>query len=408
MVSPPVYSLVDLTVSGKTSGDAGFGPGTGYNYKADGITFTMNAGDNIGVTGGISVDNNNGVAGTPFAGSVLNFTGSSQVAGTVGPTNPISTINLNGAGSIVRFAGDVTLSTGIVMTADGTLTFADGVDLISGSIDNTAGAGKGTILFEGSTVTHGIIGNTNPFLLIKGNSNGGAGTTTTFDGPLVKATTININDNGVAGSTLLFDNAIGEIVGNITAKTNNLDTLNLNQAATLTGNIGTNATGFLLVKVGAQDDTAVTGNIFAKTAQFQADNTLTLADGNSITGNVDSTGAGNGTLEFLGAGGVTGTIGATNALNQVDMDGAGKTVSLGGNTKVANGVNFTGATNTASVLNIADGVTLTGNLDNKTLQSAGIVNFAGTGVVTGTAGATQAINTINLNGGAGNKCEFPR
>jgi uncharacterized protein with beta-barrel porin domain len=401
--APSVYALVDLTVSGKTSDDAGFDPATGYNFKADGISFTVTDGDNIGVTAGISVDNNNGVPATPFVASTLNFAGSSLVTGTVGPTNAVETINLQGAGGTVRFAGDVTLSKGIVMSADGTVVFADGVDLIAGSIDNTAGAGKGKIEFEGSTVTHGSIGNTNPFLLITENSNGGASKTGTFEGPVIKATTFFINDNGVAGqgSTLLFNNAIGQVTGNITAKTNNLDTVNFLDTVSMTGNIGTGATALAKVMVGATDDLAMSGNIFATLTQFQDDNTLTLADTNIITGNVDTTGAGKGTLEFLGGGGVTGTIGATNAINTVLLDAAGKTVSLGGNTKVTNGVNFSGASDTTSVLNIADGVTITGNLDNKTLAIAGIVNFKGDGGVTGTTGATKAINTINLNGTAG-------
>lgn len=49
-------------------------------------------------------------------------------------------------------------------------------------------------------------------------------------------------------------------------------------------------------------------------------------------------------------------------------------------------------------LNIADGVTITGQIDN-TIGNAGIVDFAGSGIVTGDIGATAGINTINVEAG---------
>ncbi len=402
VISAPAYGvLLDLGAgaANKNSDDAGFFPTDGYNYKLAGITFNITDGDNIGVSAGISVDNNNGVPATPFAGAVLNFQGSSQVAGTVGPTNPMLTFNLDGESSTVRFAADVTLSGGINMNKDGTVAFADGVDLVSGYIDNTTGtAGKGKIVFEGSNVTHSSIGNTNAFQLITANSNGGGGEIIIFEGPVVKATTIHLNDNAAVGSTLQFNNVIGQVTANITTKTNGLNTLDLLAVDTLTGNIGAGGTGFGTVKVGATDNTTVIGNIVATTTQFQADNTLSLGDGNTITGNVDSKVAGSGSLEFLGAGSVSGTIGATNALNQVVLTGAGKAVTLNGDTKVTNSINFSGTANATSALNLADGVDITGEIDNKTAATAGVVNFLGNGSVSDAMGGTRALTAINIQG----------
>jgi|GEM_PF-3390904 len=415
VVSPPAYAvLVDITVSGKNSDDAGFDPAGGYNYKADDISFTVTDGDNIGTTLVVavptSVDNNTGVVATPWAKSVLNFTGSSIVLGAIGTTNPIESISLQGINKTVQFDGDIKLSKGITLelvATDGTINFADNVD-VTGFIDNKIGASKGKIEFQGTGTVSGSIGGTNAFQLLTVNSNGNNLETVTLLGPVNKATTFLVNDSATVGqgTILQFNNIIGQITGNITAKTNNIDTVDFINAVSMTGNIGTNATGFAKVMVGANDELALTGNIFSTLTQFQADNTLTLSDGNTITGNVDTTVASTGILEFTEAGGVTGTIGATNAINQVIMNGAGKTVSLGGDVKVTNGVNFSGAADTTSVLNLADGVDITGNLDNKTALSAGIVNFAGEGGVSGTTGATKAINTINLKGGAGKTVEF--
>lgn len=84
---------------------------------------------------------------------------------------------------------------------------------------------------------------------------------------------------------------------------------------TVTGNVLFSSDGTLVASKG------ITGNI-----DFAGNNgVLQLADNQSITGNVDSTGSSAGTLEFLGKGTVTGSIGATNALTALKFSGAGAT-----------------------------------------------------------------------------------
>jgi len=82
---------------------------------------------------------------------------------------------------------------------------------------------------------------------------------------------------------------------------------------TLAGNVLFSSDGTLIASNGITGDVDFAGN----------DGVLQLADAQTITGNVDSSTAVAGTLEFLGAGTVTGTIGATKALTALKFSGAG-------------------------------------------------------------------------------------
>ncbi|WP_375332012.1 autotransporter domain-containing protein [Candidatus Tisiphia endosymbiont of Temnostethus pusillus] len=204
---------------------------------------------------------------------------------------------------------------------------------------------------------------------------------------------------GGAGSTLVVrsdDN--GDIaVGNVSAGVHQQGVLTFTTGGTV-GQIGANGASLAAVNIGAG---AVTlgGNVWAENTNLtDIASVLNLAAGTTITGNVvNTTGANNkGTLTFKGAGGVTGTIGAAganNALAAVNI-GAGA-VTLGGNVWATN----TKLTDAVSVLNLAAGTTITGNVDNTSgVNNQGTLTFAGDGKVIGTIGATNALAQVNFNG----------
>ncbi|MGE3318974.1 MAG: autotransporter domain-containing protein [Candidatus Berkiella sp.] len=396
VISQPAYSFTAINAST----DTGTTPSAdGYDIQTKDVVLTVNDSDNLTNDTGISVANNN--TGAAVSGTGVIFLGSSIVSGTLGGVNPLEFVTLQGAGDNVLFQDDVTLTKGTTMAADGTAIFADGVTH-TGFIDNTVGAGKGKIELQGSGTITGSIGDTNAFQLLTANSDGNASELVLLSGPVIKADTILVNDNGIAGqgTTLRFDNAIGQITGNITTKTLNLDTVDFLNAVQVTGDIGTSNIAFAKVMVGKNDDLTVAGNIYAAATQFQADNSLVLTDNHSITGTVTTAVANNGILEFQGTGGVTGQIGtAALPLNGISLQGgAGKTVTLGGAVFLDNDIRFEGAATATSVLNLADNVDVTGDIDNQTLSSAGILNFQGSGSVTGAIGGTKALTAINIQG----------
>lgn len=96
---------------------------------------------------------------------------------------------------------------------------------------------------------------------------------------------------------------------------NSTGQVTLNQALALGagGNIAFGADGTLISDGGITGDVDFAGN----------EGVLQLADGKTITGNVDSSSASAGTLEFLGKGTVIGSIGATNTLTKLKFSGAG-------------------------------------------------------------------------------------
>lgn len=135
-----------------------------------------------------------------------------------------------------------------------------------------------------------------------------------------------------------------------------------------------------------------------------------LQAGGLITGNVDNTG-GNavaGTLKFTAAGGVTGTIGATKALTEVEFNAGGNAVNLGGNAAatdfkfaaaddvtvgtITGNVNFA---NNAGILTAAG--LITGDVDS-TVGANGTLNLAAGSGVTGAIGATNGLIVVNATG----------
>lgn len=387
---PGLTALTPITVNGDSST---LSPATGYDFQADNITFKMIDGDNIGTSGGVSVDN------TPNKlNSNLTFNGSTVVQGTIGPTNPIDTLTLAGGSlSTVTFQDDVIISDVLNITNDGTASFVDNATL-TGSVDNKAGVdGKGTLIFQGNSILAGSIGATNSLKKIIVNSTSVAGANVILASPTIKATEINVKGTT---TTLQLNDAVMQLVGNITTDTNNTNILDVFNATSITGDIGTNTTGFNQLLVGANNDLTVDGNITASTITIQNNKQLTLGADKTIIGNVVSAAPNTGTLLLAGNATVNGLLGTgLSPLSQVIMNGANAIVTLNGNTFTQNGVVFDSGATATSTLNIADNVNVTGNIDNNTPgPNIGTLQFAGASTVTGSVGSTQALNAINFQG----------
>ena len=400
--------LVPIPLSGLNSGvlpDLG----QGYDYALPGLTFTILDADNIGSTFipllglNASVDsllpvNNN---------ETLNFAGGATVTATIGSSTPLGTINLQTANKTVNFQGNV--SAGVInFAANAKANLSDTV-IITANVDNTSGtAGEGTLQFQGGGQVIGNVGNTNSLQLITVNSAGSIQKSVELDGAVINVVTIHINDDGTGnsanGSTLKLNNAAMTLSANITANTNNEDILDITNAATLTGDIGANGQGFNLIRVGAQNNTSVNGNIFATLTQFQGNNTLSIGNGNIITGAVDSTLPGTGILQFIGSGQVTGNIGNNNAISTLQVNssgGVGKQVELDGTVIKINTINTVGDGVNAStlLLNSAGVMALTGNIAPSNSNNLDILNIANIGNTTlsGNIGtSTKAFNLLKV------------
>ena len=106
--------------------------------------------------------------------------------------------------------------------------------------------------------------------------------------------------------------------------------------------------------------------------------------------------AANGTLEFLGAGGVEGTIGAYNALTKVIANGDG-TVKLANGTSKATTFEINHAN---AIIEVAAGGA--GKLEGDVIANGGTLKFLGNGEVTGTIGAgNAALTKLTANGANG-------
>ncbi|MFI4937792.1 MAG: autotransporter domain-containing protein [Candidatus Berkiellales bacterium] len=397
-----VLTQLNLAANGQNSGNATYPPTNGYQYT-DSVTFTILDLTNVGNTGGVSFTSG-------LLAPTLDFAGTSVVSGTV---TDITTINIQGApSSTVTFDSTVNSTGGndnLNITANGTVSVVSGSNLNSINVDNTSGIpSQGTLQLQGTNSVTGNIGFTQPLNLITLNSAGIASAIDTFatGSFVVNATTITVNDdksgNPATGTTLSLNGPMALTASNITVTTNNEDTLQLNNGPLqVNANIGAIGSGFNLITIGA-GDFAINGNIFATLTKFTvAGATLTLGNNPTITGNIDSTAAGQGTLIFPGNGIVTGTVGTTNALNEIDIEGgAGTNVNFQSSVKVQPGnINFNGAASPTTGITFNDGVIITANIDSPLAAGNGELFFLGGANVNGTIGViTHPINAIFLEG----------
>jgi len=392
----------------------------------------------------------------------------------------------------------------------GPLTLANGSQLIINSFDkgditlpSTIDGDRdhkgpdGTITIHNNVTFQNAIGIKDPIALINLNSTGG--NAATFKSA-VKATNINFRANGIVnfqelnvtgdidfdgneGTINLSDTVIingrvnnsgidpagilnflgnGTVRGTIGANTA-LKAVNFNGGANTTVTLNENASATTFT-YGAAGTVNAEGNITGKVNFANHAGVLNLAAGQTITGNIDSKGGVNGTLNFAGAGMVDGiitnlaainfnnaaninfkqsaaaenftynaaaTVNATAIIGNIDFNGyAGilntdlaikGNINLNGGATVFAGDLITGdvtygaaGTLTAKggikgnvdfagkngVLNLAADQTITGNVDS-TGKIGGILNFAGNGEVTGTIGANRKLAKMNIQGANG-------
>ncbi len=365
--------------------------------------------DSQTITG--NVDSSTSSAGT------LEFLGKGTVTGTIGGTNALSKLKFSGAGDITIPQGNAetieVANKDTVITASKALTanilFSSNGRLISdkGITGNVDFAGKDGLLQLADSQT--ITGN--------------------VDSSTSSAGTLEFLGKGTVTGTIGGTNALSKLkfsgAGDITIPQGNAETIEVANKDTvitaskaLTANILFSSNGRLI------SDKGITGNVdFAG-----KDGLLQLADSQTITGNVDSSTSSAGTLEFLGKGTVTGTIGGTNALSKLKFSGAGDITIPQGNAETIEVANkdtvitaskaltanilfssngrlisdkgITGNVDFAGkdgLLQLADSQTITGNVDSST-SSAGTLEFLGKGTVTGTIGGTNALSKLKFSG----------
>jgi outer membrane autotransporter protein len=213
------------------------------------------------------------------------------------------------------------------------------------------------------------------------------------------------DDIGETGTTSVDNNAgnAGGVCGGAACAG---DTLIFAGSSDVAGEIGTtNPINNIFIQGGVGTNVFFDGDLFLSanginfnTATPTASTQMEFGDNVIIFGNIDNkTGTANiGTLQFDGTNAVTGTIGATKALNAVNMIGPGDQIFFDGDVQAKN-VNFASTANAGTTLILPDTVDITGNLDNTTgTANVGTVEFQGTSTVTGTVGATSALNQLNI------------
>ena len=352
-----------------------------------------------------------------------------------------STAYLGDAGG---YAGTLTsqgnLTTDIVFTGDGVFDLSSNKTMtgnISTLIDN-----KGNLfLNEGSSVVGTIGSATDKLSTIRLNHSSNLTYNTQYDhaytlisgvlGVLTFNDTLNGNlDLAVNGTVSVMNGS--HINGTITTQTNETGSLVLNGNSMVTGSIGSASQKFKTVTsntalgetntflgdiyisqntliVGGVGTTSLYGNVTGN-VDFSADGIVDLAASKTITGNVDNkTGTPNQGTLILGDGAdVTGTVGATNSLKNVQLNNTtAYTIDSAWNTQQfeANGL---GQVNIDSnlisnlllsenvTLNLAGGNMLSGNIDANTANQGKIILGDGA-IVSGTVGVTNALENIQLN-----------
>ncbi|MBS0288868.1 MAG: autotransporter domain-containing protein [Proteobacteria bacterium] len=397
-------ALVPLLLSTNTSLTPDLG--LGYLFALPNITLTVTDGDIIGnsflpllnLTGSID-------AALLANSNTVFFAGAATLTSFVGATYPIDTIEFQAA-KTVNFNGPLRVNTAN-FAANATMNLADGVFVV-GDMDNTSGvAATGSILFQGNGLLTGDVGNTNSLGLIRINAAGVGAKTVELFGDLINVATLAINDDGSGNannaSTLKLNDPDMVLTGNIIATTTNQDIVDIVNADTISGNIGSLGSILNLVRVGQFNDTTVNGNIFATSTQFQGNNTLRMTDGKVINGNVTTSANGSGDIAFIGGGQVTGNIGVINRLALITVNSsqaAGKTLELNGSTINVSAIQILGgaANPTTILLNGVSPMAVTANIttNNNNLDILNVANVGPTTITGNIGGSGKAFNLVNV------------
>jgi hypothetical protein len=450
-------SLGNATLDGAVTTSANTTSGILNVNSSAANTFTINGALGNSDTQRLSSVNVNDAASAVFASDVyaqdvnFNGTGSATFDGKLNADD----VSVGAAFAYVTFNDNVTAT---ITTHGPAIKLASGKEIdgtIDGNADNT---GSLVLLGDGSLL--GAVGNIHSLSSITTAANstatfsGAVNTKTlTFKGDVVfndqanitdtvnftadaQSMTVKANatfDSNFAGknSTIIFDstNADVEFNGNITTTKNNTGTIKLQGAnqVTVIGEIGDATYALSTIELAADLGNASFsgGDVYAKnitikggSADFSNNVTaniglngvgvgVTLGDSVKVTGAIDNTSVfdGSGQVTISGNSEITGSIGDTQALASLVLNGGvDTTVTLGSvvNAKaIAIGAgqatfndDVNGAISLLGTVNLADAKTITGNIDGNT-KNTGVLNFLGDSTVDGQIGNTHPVNTIN-------------
>ncbi len=323
--------------------------------------------------GALAIDN---VGTTSTAATNLTVTGAAAVTG----TTAITAGTAAGSDAILTLNNASNTLTGLVTLTDvaggaggqAKLIFgtANTTDTLTGGVNANA-ADEGTVLLNGSNVITGAIGTINAVHEVDA---GAAGTTSSISGA-TKATTVKLTGTGAFTNT-----------GAVTAT-----------------NLDVNGTGSVTLNAAANN--AITNTV------FNADGTVNVGTGGTLTSAVTTATTNTGTLAFTGAGTMTGAVGTASKQLKLINAGAGA-VSISGLAN-ATALDFNG-TNTVSLngagantigtvafgandgtLSLGAGANLTGAITTATVDQ-GTVTLAGASTVSGSIGtATDEVKMVN-------------
>jgi len=333
----------------------------------------------------------------------LTFASTAAVSGDIGNLNALNTVNINKG--TVTFSGDVNTKN-FIFEGNGKAVITSSSTLLAQAIDSTVD-NQGTLTIYGNATISSTVGSAHTIELVQA----GYGTSVvTFDDTMRVGTLeagsgyIYLNDD--ASGTLRFDQdgvvtiASGKNwTGSITSSSSGIGKLVLlgnrtissaitdgkvktvgvaSNGSVITVNSSVNATNLEIVGTGtATVNTNLNNNLL-----FSANGTTVVSDGYNLLKNVDSTDSNIGTLTIAGTTTISGTVGATYAVNLINAGEDSKIVTFSNDVK-ANTIAFNGA----GSLVFADGVDLTVAAVTAQLAGTGSASFKGINVVNATIGS---------------------
>lgn len=400
---------VNFLGAGKVEGDAGTGV-IGANAALTKLNFGTAAGGAVHITGTASaktIDIQNAATAVTIDGAVnatnVNYTAAGEltakngIAGDIDFGNNAGTLNVAGgnAGGDITNAGanNATINISGVSNLTGSIGAVAAnasIGLIDVSTDGAVTLGAGAKGIFANTLK---ISNSKSVVSLANAANALTGDVNFAADGVVKSAILN---GDITGNV---DNVVAAVGGNPVPATG---TLEFDLAGSVTEVIGaTNAIKVLKVGNGAVTLSKNAANVVHKAATFElshANSTLTVgnaANGATLDGKVINSAANNkGTINFLGKGEVTGSIGAVGkALENVQADGVNSVVKLSGDKHYSESFSLN---NAAAKFIIADKGELHGEVKAANAANEGILEFTGAGEVTGDVGAGQRLALIDL------------
>ncbi|MBP7056330.1 MAG: autotransporter outer membrane beta-barrel domain-containing protein [Candidatus Omnitrophica bacterium] len=373
----------------------------GAQFKTDNVLTTVGFEDSFGGVPCILVDGAN--MGT------LTCVNRTLVQGNVGDaTHSLKLLNANQDNALAVVLGpDVaggqlyitTVNFGGSNGLGGTVSVSDGSTL-HGKF-TTTNNGFGCLQAIGSAVVTGQVGaNGERLQLIQ---TGSPGLISTFQSDVYANSMELMNDNGgvqlnghFTGTTIDLDaDCIVQladtksVLANITNDVDSKGTLIFQGSGTIHGSVGSTGAGLKLVTVG-NGLVTINGSLKALSTNFADDNELRIHTNQNITGNVNNTTTGQGTLTLQGNHVVTGNIGSTGAGLSLFTVGNG-IVTVDGDIKAVS-TNFAAD----NELKLDTGHNITSDITN-TNTKEGTLTLRVDNVINGNIGSTGAgLKLINL------------